>query len=230
MASNMFANYDNINPNYTPTNREPINLCKPKIDPCRPKRPYEEYNDKGELIGYYWNYGDTVDLEFDIDGKITIEDNNNPQYIEAAEYIKDKKVVINIYDYRGDIIARQEFNNSSYLSVGTTIKSNSVINGVTYTQDTQIDTEITIINKSVLESGSIIAKNSMINGEMILEDKELSVKEFLNQGTIITFKIDDELSKKLIPGIYKITLTLIGEDEKIIITIFDESDCTLIVK
>lgn len=51
----MFSSYENINPNYQPNNFKPAPQCRPedKLKPCRPDRPYEEYNAKGELIGYY---------------------------------------------------------------------------------------------------------------------------------------------------------------------------------
>ena len=69
----MFDNYDNI---YS-------NACQPcppkpecKLDPCKPDKPYAQYDVKGNLIGYWWNYGDTINLEFNIDGEVVFTESD----------------------------------------------------------------------------------------------------------------------------------------------------------
>jgi hypothetical protein len=54
----MFDGYQNLNNQYTPNNlcsNTPQPPCPNKYDclePCKPNKPYEEYNAKGELVGY----------------------------------------------------------------------------------------------------------------------------------------------------------------------------------
>ena len=73
----MFSNYEDLSQDYVPNNLKPIQPPKPfncvQMQSCEPIKPYEEYNDKGELIGYWWYCGNTVTFEFNIVGEITIE-------------------------------------------------------------------------------------------------------------------------------------------------------------
>ena len=73
----MFLNYQDIAGNYQPPNNLirsfPVGKSYTKLDPIQASKPYEEYNAKGELIGYFWHYGESLNLEFNIDGEITIE-------------------------------------------------------------------------------------------------------------------------------------------------------------
>ena len=74
----MFLNYHNIDSNYRPNNlinAFPSKMNSSKLDPLDASKPFEEYNTKGELTGYFWRYGETLNLEFNIDGEITIESN-----------------------------------------------------------------------------------------------------------------------------------------------------------
>ena len=73
----MFLNYHNISDNYKPNNlicTFPVGKSYTKLDPVQASKPYEEYDSKGNLIGYFWHYGETLNLEFNIDGEITVED------------------------------------------------------------------------------------------------------------------------------------------------------------
>jgi hypothetical protein len=54
----MFDTYKDIPQNYIPNNIKPtdnLSCVYPtnKLEPCRPTKPYEEYNTEGQLIGYY---------------------------------------------------------------------------------------------------------------------------------------------------------------------------------
>ena len=43
----MFSNYNNLKNNYSPTNS-----CNIDLNKTRYHKPYEDYNELGELIGY----------------------------------------------------------------------------------------------------------------------------------------------------------------------------------
>lgn len=163
----MFLNYHSISDNYTPNNLIKAFPCKTscsKLFSTEGSKPFEEYDAKGNIEGYYWRYGDTLNLEFHIDGEIMVEDNaiilksmgevptedtvgyvgqrcyniidliswtcvakigrdniwnkdevfsypldsKNSIYIDASEYLKDKSVVITLYNFRMEPIHRYE--------------------------------------------------------------------------------------------------------------------------
>lgn len=112
----MFDTYENIPQNYVPNNIKPNDplacKCPPnKLEPIKPILPYEEYNVEGELIGYYWYYGDQVNLEFNIDGEVTLVDEET--YIPAEDFLKDKKITITILDFRNNIVVDRVFDAST---------------------------------------------------------------------------------------------------------------------
>ena len=58
----MFTNYKNISDYYIPNNLNAAS-SKPysytKLNSCEESKPYELYNSKGDLEGYYWYYGES---------------------------------------------------------------------------------------------------------------------------------------------------------------------------
>ena len=72
----MFTSYQNLSEYYIPNNLSK-KLTSPKsytkLDPNEKSKPYELYNAKGELEGYYWHEGDQLVLDFSIDGEVTVE-------------------------------------------------------------------------------------------------------------------------------------------------------------
>ena len=66
---NMFYNYQNISDAYTPNNlinAFPSYTKDSKLVSKEMSKPFEEYNTKGELTGYFWRYGETLNLEFNL--------------------------------------------------------------------------------------------------------------------------------------------------------------------
>ena len=106
----MFDTYENIPQNYIPNNIKPnsnLSCAYPttQLEPIKPILPYEEYNAQGELIGYFWHYGDTLNLEFDVDGEVSLLDDGT--YISASEFLQGKKATIVILDFRNDIVVER---------------------------------------------------------------------------------------------------------------------------
>lgn len=225
----IFDNYQNINPNYIPNNiNPPPNPCKPKLEPCRPIKPYEEYNAEGKLVGYYWYYGDTINLEFNVDGEVTIIDGE--EAISALDFLIGKYVIIDIYNFRGEIVATQKLYTTTILKRGSEIKTGSVINGIVYNDDAILSEDETIIQQSTLKFGSKLANETIINNEKIDKEKVINSDIILYPGTKILFEIDKELSNKLVKGVYTCTLTLYNADDSFVDTLFSQTDGNLIVK
>jgi len=63
-----------------------------------PNKPYEVVDTRGVLIGYFWYYGNSVDLTWDIIGETTFEEGNS--YLDIIDSIKDKDILVTIYDWK----------------------------------------------------------------------------------------------------------------------------------
>ena len=100
----MFTNYQNLSDTYIPNNLSE-HKCKPesytKLSPIDTSKPYELYDAKGELEGYFWHYGETINLDFSITGEIILDDGSlSGDYIDAADFLKDKLYAVKLYDFR----------------------------------------------------------------------------------------------------------------------------------
>ena len=93
----MFNNYKYIPDSYIPNNQTEF-LNDNRIA----KKPLEEYDAKGNIIGYSWNYGDGVILEFNTEGTAT--DDATLMYQTAEEYMEGKKLKLQIYNFRYEVI------------------------------------------------------------------------------------------------------------------------------
>ena len=94
----MFDNYENVPDNYIPCNR------KPDIRPCIPTKPLEIYNAKNEFIGYGWDYGDSIILEFITTGEVTFDTEKGDYYEDAAAYLEGKTFNFKIYNFRYEVV------------------------------------------------------------------------------------------------------------------------------
>lgn len=80
----------------------------PKLAPLAPRKPYEDINAKGELTGYWWYQGETIDLEFNIEGEVFIENEN--VYIPAEDFVKGKSIIFKLYNFRRELILDRKYN------------------------------------------------------------------------------------------------------------------------
>ena len=97
---NMFTNYNLIPENYIPNNLHEDNRIPPK-----PRYPLVAYNSQGEAVGFTWNYGDTIYLEFTTTGNVEFDEG----VVEDAEtYLQGKKFQLQVYDFRYNVVAHCE--------------------------------------------------------------------------------------------------------------------------
>ena len=96
----MFTNYENIPSTYIPNNITPVCIKHPVL-----KRPCEEYNLKGELIGFSWKYMDTIVLEFTTCGRVLYDEGI---YEDAETYLEGKKFNLKFYNFRYEMIFEDE--------------------------------------------------------------------------------------------------------------------------
>lgn len=220
----MFDSYDNLQKNYIPDNHKPKPSDCP-IAPCRPKFPYEEYNAEGELVGYFWNYGDTITLQFNIDGFITVEDDAVIYSIanqEPTEHTPGKigDRIYNIIDLK------------SWTCVGIEdrlVSEHEVIESYIWVEDA----EFTYPNSSL--------RNIYISADEYLKDKTAQVRLYnfrMEEIYVNTYEarnpvivdINKELSDKMVKGVYYCSLTIYDKDNKLVATLFNDKDCVLTVK
>ena len=194
----IFDNYQNLDNAYVPNN---LSQLFPKKIPChRPqfKKPFEDYNAEGKLIGYYWYYGNTVSLNFNITGEIIVEDTD---IIYTA--IGQRPTVNTVGQ-----IGCKAYNVIDLLSwTLVSIHDNSYI--------WEQDSEFTCPNNG--------QRNVYFTSEQFLKDRYVKItilnfrKEPIYQETFagdqsIVLNIDENLSAKLIKGVYYYNLEIFGQD------------------
>ena len=76
---------------------------------CEPERPVEPYGPDlvnifditGKHVGYSWNYGDSVELDINIQN--TVLRVREDQLDELEAYLADKEIEVNFIDMRGEV-------------------------------------------------------------------------------------------------------------------------------
>lgn len=213
----MFLNYQDIANNYIPNNLiSEFNTPKSytKLDSNLASKPYECYNAKGELEGYFWMYGNTLNLEFNIDGEITVE-TDAVLYRSAGLCPKENTVgkigqrIYNIVDIRSWTC--KAFEDNSFV----------------WEEDTEFiypagtDRSVYVSAEDYLKDKQLIFR--IYNFRM----EEIHRKNFDGKSKII-IPIDPELSRQLVRGIYYCSLTAVSD--RTCETIFGPQDCKLLVK
>lgn len=213
----MFLNYKDIAKNYVPNNLVcsfPVGKSYTKLDPIQASKPYEEYNINGDLIGYFWRYGETLNLEFNIDGEITVESGSIiltskgevpsetvGSIHQRAYNVTDKKswtcTFIDTDEKRVWSLDEDEF---KYPEQGESV----YVTASDYLEDKQV--EVTLYNFRM----------------------EPVYSQVFTGQTKIILPITTELSKKLLKGIYYCSLVVFNDTVNL--PIFSSNDCTLLVK
>ena len=94
----MFDNFNNIKTTYQ------VNPYAPQYPPQKmptqivqnnPNKPYEVVDARGVLTGYFWYYGNSVDLIWDIVGEVTTTQDN---YVDVVDMVKYLIITATIYD------------------------------------------------------------------------------------------------------------------------------------
>ncbi len=96
----MFDNFNNVKTTYQ------VNPYAPQYPPQKmptqivqnnPNKPYEVVDARGVLTGYFWYYGNSVDLTWDIIGEVTTTQDN---YVDVVDMIKYLIITATIYDWK----------------------------------------------------------------------------------------------------------------------------------
>lgn len=214
----MFLNYQNIADNYKPNNLMnafPRKMNSSKLDPLDASKPFEEYNTKGELTGYFWRQGETLNLEFNIDGEITLEANaillkvkGQTPTIQTMGKVNQR--AYNIVDLR------------SWTCVAVTTTGKYI-----WEEDAEFTYPINS-DRSVYISAEDYLKDKKVEVTLYNFRREPICKKLYNAAPTIVFAIDRELSAAMPKGIYYCSVTVFNDE--VCYTIFDSNDCNLLVK
>lgn len=216
----MFLNYHNIADNYTPNNlisAFPVGKSYTKLDPVKESKPYEEYNAKGELIGYSWYYGETLNLEFNINGEIVVE---SDAIIYSAH--NDFPSV----DTKGHI-GRRAYNIADLIS-WTCTQAFPEEGLYVWEQDKEFEHDLAGATTCVYISASDYLAKKQLELQILNFRFEPILTKTFKGTTKLIFNIDKELSSKLVKGIYYCSLTVVNDNVRT--PIFGAKDCTLLVK
>lgn len=206
--SNMFTDYDTLT--------DKSDCVLPSSIPVVPRSPFEEYNAEGQLVGYYWYYGDTVNLQFTIDGEISVLSNAIIFSVSGQQPTASTKAVIGQKAY-------------------------NIVDLISWTCIAVNGTDAIWTEDATFTSSDIGTQNLYFNIESYLEGKivtfrmydfrkeEVYMTEVIGASTI-TITIDQELSNKLLRGNYSCSLVMYDEDLGTYLTILDSSNCKLLVK
>ena len=215
-------NYDNITDDYIPNN---LRLAAPtprKIFDYEP--PYDEYNLKGNFVGYSWHYGESLDLTLSISKTIYVED-SAIIYTETGGHPDDS---------RAGFIGQRAYNtadNKTWVCVALRMNED----GSNYKKENnEWGTTFIIYEDSFVQYIWQEEKNFtypangtkpiIVNSEKDIEVKSVECKiynfrweemycDMLPGASTVTFHITPDDSKKLIKGIYYVTFTTYGEDD-----------------
>lgn len=208
----LFDNYDNLSKNYIPNNLRDVDINK-----YTTTSPYEEYDINGNHIGYFWYYGDTVNLQFNIDGLITVDNNSI------------------IYNVSGDAPNESvpgEINQKAYNIIDLkswtliSIENDSVYNWVL---DSQFIYPVDGIKK-VYFSAEDYLQGKQLRVRLYDFRYEVIYEEIFDGNITVNLNINNELSQKLVKGNYYCTITAIDAAQCINLPIIKDKECLLVVK
>lgn len=222
---NMFENYDNLQDHYVPNNLNkafPEHLQYSKLTENRPNKPFEMFDDMGNLVGYFWYYGDTITLAFDITGQYTVE--NNAIVSTITEEAPSTSTVGTVGQRYYNIVDKNVWectsvNNSVY--TWTELDWDETEASGLLTRDVYINAS-DYLNDCIYYFKIFNFRNEVVYEKAIQSNNETNISQF------VSFDIDEELSKKLMRGTY--TVSLVAQKDISYITLFDNSDATFLVK
>ena len=212
----MFLNYQNIENSYPNNLRKsfPVATADSKLCPVEASKPYEEYNKKGELVGYFWRYGETLNLEFNIDGEITIE----------SDAIIFRQTAIIPSDYTMGKVGQRAYNIIDYRS-WTCV---AVDNGKYVWEEDSVFTYPQVSDRKVYIPADSYLKDKHVEVVLYNFRMEPVCKKLYDAATTIVFPIDKELSEKLVKGIYYCSVSVFNDTTSV--KVFDTTDGCLLVK
>lgn len=195
-------------------NYPPPGKCSPCAVPVN--KPLEEYNKQGQLIGYSWHQGDTVQLHFHIDGEIFVED-------DAIVYTSYGDAPTSITE---GTLGQKAYNIVDSISwTCTAVQTDNY----TWTRDRYFENPETS-GKSFFISAKEYLKNKLIRFRILDFRKNIVFESKQDAETDLYFDIDKETSEKLFPGTYYVNILCFSSDEVECMSLISGEQCQLFVR
>lgn len=139
MSSNMFENFQLVPESYVPNNIESETVVPQKV-----KYPMISYNKFGEPIGFTWNYGDSVYLEFNTTGNVVYDELGFTE--DAETYLSGKKFKLLVYNVRYEVVAQCECDAGTNVKIlSDSFYPSSLVQGVYHIKLTLIDSDENVL-------------------------------------------------------------------------------------
>ena len=211
----MFSNYNTkllelYKPNNLMNSFHTPDSCS-KLSPIDASKPYEEFDSKGKHVGYSWRQGETLNLEFSLEGEITVESDAFVHYTKGDTP----------FGMSAQHPGQKYYNVSDMKSWHCYFEGNKTI----WVEDEEF---------TYPETGMDLQSVYMPATEYV-KDKNVVVTLFncrmepvhtwypdVNNSKILCY-VDKDLSESLAKGIYY--CSVIVEDELVRFSLFDTNDC-----
>ena len=189
-------------------------LCN--VSHYKGKQPFGDYNALGQLQGYYWHYGDTVNLSFNIDGEVRVE--NDAIIYTAIGDAPTTETVGRIGQKAYNVIDEKSWECTAIVDESYTWTQDSVF---TYPTDGA---------KSVYVTAAEYLKGKKVSVTLYNFRYEKEYTWFLDASPIININIDKELSEKFIRGTYCLTLQVFDNLSLLYIDVIKDKECVITVR
>lgn len=216
MAS-MFDSYDNLSKNYIPSN---MNFKKNEAQTSTSNKPYEEVNELGEVVSYFWYEGDTVDLAIDLYGELTVDSNTIVQTIK--DIIPNEQTI-------GTPGVTYYYNSADDIWwVCSSIESSNEGTTYNWVETTEPSTPQVDTVKNVYIALTDWLSNKQIKVTLANFRWEIIDTQLFDGATSITYQIGEELASKLTKGTYHLSVIVLNTETTR--TVYQNPDIVCMVK
>jgi len=202
----MFDNYNNISGDYVPTNTN--KCCRQNIPFI--KVPNVDYDANGNVIGYFWYYGDTMNIRVELYGSINVPE-DSIVYTSTGQRPDSSTV---------GYVNQKAYNVIDLISWTCTAIVESETVEYTWTIDSEFVYPTT--GKGVYFTIDNYLRGRTVRATLYNYKHEQVDSRILEGSSIVDYRIDAELSAKLIRGTYYLTIVICDQNRDSYITAADD--------
>ena len=198
------------------TNLTKNDLCN--VEHYKGKEPFGDYNALGELQGYFWYYGETINLNFSLDGAITVE-NDAIVYVGYGEEPTSMTV-----GYQG-----QRAYNVVDLKSWTCAVAYPDTDTYTWVQDQEFTYPLNG-GRTIYVTPSDYLQGKKMKVNIYNFRRELFYSRIMDAKERFSINIDQETSKMFTKGTYYLTLQVFDDSALLYLQVIKDKECTLTVR
>lgn len=214
-----------INYKLTPADYVPDNVHFTDKQPVKPRPPLVAYNKLGEEIGFTWNYGDSIYLEFNTTGNVSYDPGESGSqfgFIEDAKVYFDSKTP----DYwpKHDDNGVMLIGNSDATSLVDGTCSCCCCGNTTGDNEGDVEEEEGTPETEDPNKGKKVF-------QILIYNFRYDVVAWCEvpAATTVRVLVDSFYPHGLVKGVYTLELNLIDENAGVRSTLIDKKNCTLFI-